>query len=131
MSSIDLADLRRKQQAAREFTVTVGSASYVLRLPTAHEKEVHALRARGTGSAADPALPALLVRQLLEAAIVGWSGVTAEKLAPGGGTEPVDLVPGAAALLLDNDPDTAVALTQALVLRENERNHRVDAAEKN
>lgn len=124
----DINDLRRKAQAAREFTVTVGAASYTLRLPTRHETEVEVLRSRGDG---DAALPAVLTRRLLEAAVVGWTGVTLEQLAPGGGPAPAELVPGAAALLLDNDPQAAAALLEAFVAKAQERNDRLEAAEKN
>lgn len=127
----DIADLKRKAEAAREFTVTVGAASYTLRLPTQHEKEVQALRAAGGGVASDPALGAVLLRRLLEAAVVAWSGVKAEQLAPGGGADLVDLVPGAVALLLDNDAQAAAALGDALVQRENERAQHVQANQKN
>lgn len=124
----DIADLRRKAQAAREFSLVVGAATYTLRLPTRHEIEVEVLRSRGDG---DPALPAVLTRRLLEAAVVGWSGVTQEQLAPGAGPAPAELVPGAAALLLDNDGETAAALLEAFVAKAAERNARLEAAEKN
>jgi hypothetical protein len=127
----DIADLQRKAQAAREFQVVVGACTFTLRLPTAHQKEVEAMRARGDGHTADPALAVLLVRRLVEQAVVAWSGVTAEQLAPGGGSDAAELVPGAVALLLDNQPDTARVLTDAMVQRENERNNHVDAARKN
>lgn len=129
--STDIADLRRKQLASREFTVTVGAASYTLRLPTQHEKQVQAMRARGTEPDADAAMSALLLRLLLERAVVGWSGVVASQLVPGAGADVVDFAPDAVPLLLDGDPDTALALTDAFVRRENERNNRVDAAAKN
>jgi hypothetical protein len=127
----DINDLVRKANAAREFTVPVGSATYTLRLPTEHEKNMASLRARGPGAAADPAFPALLIRKLLEQSIVAWSGVTCEMLAPGGGAEVAELVPGAAALLLDADPATAQALQDAFVARTMERQRHVEEQQKN
>lgn len=124
----DIADLKRKAEAAREFVVRVGAASYTLRLPTRHEIDVAVLRSRGD---ADPALPAVLTRRLLEGAVVAWSGVTHQQLAPGAGSDTAELVPGAVALLLDNDPATAEALLEAFVTRSAERNARLEAAEKN
>jgi hypothetical protein len=124
----DINELRRKAQAAREFTVQAGACSYTLRLPTRHETEVEVLRSRSDG---DAALPAVLTRRLLEASLVGWSGVTHEQLAPGGGSDLAELVPGAAALLLDNDPQAAAALLEAFVAKAQERNDRLEAAEKN
>jgi hypothetical protein len=127
----DIADLQRKANAAREFQVVVGACTYTLRLPTTHQKEVAAMRARGDGHTADPALAVLLVRRLVEQSVVAWSGVTAEHLAPGGGADVAELVPGAVALLLDNQPETARQLTDAMVARENERNAHAEAARKN
>lgn len=127
----DINDLRRKAEAAREFTVTVGAATYTLRLPTRHETEVEVLRTRSADGHADPAGNARLTRRLLERAIVAWAGVTGEQLAPGGGTDVAELVPGAAALLLDNDAQAAEQLLEAFVTRAAERNQRQEAAEKN
>lgn len=127
----DIADLTRKALAAREFTVPVGAASFTLRLPTEHEKRVASLRARGSTTEADPAFADVVIRALLEAAVVRWSGVTADMLAPGGGTEAVDVVPGAAALLLDNQPETAQALTLAFIERSAAREQHAQELEKN
>ena len=127
----DIADLQRKANAAREFVVRVGAASYTLRLPTEHETRVAALRARGTTDEADPAFSDVLVRSLLERALVAWDGVTCAMLAPGAGPEPASLVPGAAALLLDNQPEAAQALTLAFVERSAQRAQHVAQLEKN
>lgn len=132
----DIADLTRKALAAREFTVPVGAASFTLRLPTEHEKRVASLRARGVVKVGerpneDPAFNEVVLRALLEAAVVQWSGITADMLAPGGGTEAVDVVPGAAALLLDNQPETAQALTLAFIYRMADREQHAQELEKN
>lgn len=125
----DINDLRRKAQAAREFVLPVGVRSFTLRLPTQHELKVEALRS--TASGIDPAQSTVLVRSLLEKAVIGWSGVTCEDLAPHGGPDLADLVPGAVALLLDSQPEIAAGLMDAFVDRMNERGTVKDEAAKN
>lgn len=129
--TIDIADLQRKSQAAREFTVSIGAASYTLRLPTRHETEMEILRSRGAGVDGDLAQPIALTRKLLERAVVGWSGVTLGQLAPAAGPDPADYQPEAVALLLDQDTATAEHLLSEFVKRAGERNARTGAAEKN
>jgi hypothetical protein len=127
----DIADLQRKAQAAREHVVTVGAARYTLRLPTDHEKRVAVLRARGTHEGADPASTEVILRTLLEMAVVAWEGVTCSMLAPGAAAEPATLVPGAVPLLLDAQPDVAQALAQAFIEHSAARADHAQATEKN
>lgn len=127
----DIADLQRKANAAREFVVRVGAASYTLRLPTDHEKRLVVLRARGEQAGADPASTEVIIRALLESALVRWDGVTCAMLAPGAGPEPAELLPGAAALLLDHQPETAQALALEFIERSAQRQQHAQAAEKN
>jgi hypothetical protein len=124
----DINDLRRKAQAAREFSLVVGERSFTLRLPTAHELRVEALL---ISAATAPARSTVMVRSLLEKAVVSWSGVTCEDLAPHGGPEPAELVDGAVELLLDHQTEVAAALMDAFVDRMNERATRKDEAAKN
>ena len=125
----DINDLRRKAQAAREFVVIVGALTFGLRLPTQHGLKVEALRS--TASGMDPAQSTVLVRSLLEKAVISWSGVTCEDLAPHGGPEQAELVDGAVALLLDSQPEIAGDLMSAFVDRMNERATAKDEAAKN
>ena len=125
----DINDLRRKAQAAREFTMSVGVRGFTLRIPTQHELKVEALRS--TASGMDPAQSTVLVRSLLEKSIVSWSGVVCEDLAPGGGPESAELLDGCVALLLDQQPEVASALMDAFVDRMNERAALQGAAAKN
>jgi hypothetical protein len=127
----DIADLQRKAQAAREFQVVVGACTFTLRLPTEHEKRIAVLRARGGLDAEDPAGTEVLIRALVEAALVRWDGVTCDMLAPGAGSEPAELLPGAAALLLDNQPEAARALALEFIERSAQRQQHAQAAEKN
>jgi len=127
----DIADLQRKANAAREFQVVVGACTYTLRLPTEHERRMSALRARGPGEEPDAAFTEVMIRALLEAAVVRWHGVTCEMLATGGGPEAAELVPGAAGLLLDNQAAAARALTLAFVERLALWRQQVEELEKN
>ena len=128
---MDLHDIKRKAQAAREFVVPVGACSYTLRLPTQHEIEVEAMRARLYDGEADPAQLVVIRRRLLERAVVAWSGVTCEALAYGGGTEPADVSVEAASLLLDADPKLAEELDAHFVGKLAERNAKRAEAAKN
>jgi hypothetical protein len=124
----DINDLRRKAQAAREFVLPLGARSFTLRLPTRHELKVEALL---ISAATAPARSTVLVRSLLEKAVVSWSGVTCDDLAPHGGDEPAELVEGAVALLLDNRPEVAAALMDAFVDQMADRATLKDEAAKN
>lgn len=128
---MDIADIKRKAEAAREFDVAVGAAKFTLRLPTQHEVEIEVSRARLFDGMDDPALLVKVRRALVERAIVRWQGVTCEDLAPGGGSDAADLVPGAAALLLDSDEARAKTLTEAFIEQRAARQQKQDAAAKN
>jgi hypothetical protein len=126
----DLNDLRRKANAAREFTVVAGGASFTLRLPTAHESDMQALRARSEEQSAG-AQGVLLVRRLLERAVVAWDGVVGDMLAPQGGADPVDLSVDAVGMLLDHRPDIASQLYSAFIEKSAARNAAQGEAAKN
>lgn len=127
----DINDLRRKARAAREIHVTVGEAQFTLLLPTQHEVEVEALRTRVHNAESHSAHSAVLTRRLLERAVVAWSGVTCEQLAPHGGSDAAELVPGAVELLLDNDLPTARVLLDRFMEAFNERHNQRSTAAKN
>lgn len=128
---MDLADIRRKAEAARQFVVQVDGRSYTLRLPTQHEVEVEAVRSRIHDGDTDPAQLTVIRRRLLERGVVAWAGVTCEHLAPGGGTDAADVSPEAVALLLDADPALAAHLDSEFVGRLAERNAKRAEAAKN
>lgn len=127
---MDLADLKRKADAAREYQVQVGALAFTCRLPTAHEVEMETARA---WSAERDNLAVLLRvrRALVERAVVAWSGVTEAMLGPGAGDTPAEVSPAAVALLLDADPEVAEALLAQFVERSAARNERKEAAAKN
>ena len=128
---MDLADIKRKAAAARQFTLTVDGRSFTLQLPTQHEIEVEAVRARLHDGDTDPAQLTVIRRRLLERGVVAWAGVTCEHLAPGGGTDEADVSPDAVALLLDAEPALASQLDGDFVARLAERNAKRAEAEKN
>lgn len=128
---MDLADIKRKAEAARRFAVQVGGLSFTLQLPTMHEIEVEAVRARLHEGGADPAQLTVIRRRLLERGVVAWAGVTCEHLAPGGGADAADVGAEAVALLLDADPALASKLDAEFVGRMAERNAKRAEAAKN
>jgi hypothetical protein len=89
---MDLADLKRKADAAREYQVQVGALSFTCRLPTAHEVEMETARA---WSVERDNLAVLLAvrRALVERAVVAWSGVTEAMLGPGATDMPAEVSP--------------------------------------
>ena len=128
---MDLADIRRKALAAREFVVQEAGSSYTLRLPTAHDIEVEVIRSRLHDGEVDPAQLTVIRRRLLERALVAWSGVACERLAAGAGAEPADVSTEAAAFLLDAEPDLAQRLDAEFVERLAARRQTQGTAEKN
>jgi hypothetical protein len=127
---MDLADLKRKADAAREYQVQVGALSFTCRLPTAHEVEMETARA---WSVERDNLAVLLAvrRALVERAVVAWSGVTEAMLGPGATDMPAEVSPAAVGLLLDADAGVCDALLGQFVERSAARNQRKDTAAKN
>jgi len=127
---MDLADLKRKADAAREYQVQVGALSFTCRLPTAHEVEMETARA---WSVERDNLAVLLAvrRALVERAVVAWSGVTEAMLGPGADQTPAEVSPAAVGLLLDADAGVCDALLGQFVERSAARNQRKDTAAKN
>lgn len=129
---MDIHDLKRKVQAAREFHVDVdGGVQFVLRLPTEHERLLALDRAHTDGL-----LHRTVLRTLLEKAVVGWVGIRVEHLLPDT-DEPgpldfdvqlaVDLVP----MVLDADPRWTDVLTSAFLDEFKKRQKPIEEATKN
>lgn len=127
---MDFADIKRKAEAAREFRVDDGARWFTLRLPTDHDVSVEAARARDAGGAG-LAATVQLTRALVERAVVAWGGVTCEMLAPSGGEEAAEVVPGAVGLLLDAEPALQSKLFEAFIERQRQRREKQEAAAKN
>lgn len=128
---MDLADIKRRAVAAREAPFTARGFTFTLRLPTQYEIDVEAARARLHGGEIDPAHLTIIRRRLLERAVVAWSGVTWEHLAPGSGGAVADISQAAVALLLDSEPELAAELDAEFVSRLADRNTKRAEAAKN
>lgn len=127
---MDLVDLKRKADAAREYQVQVGALAFTCRLPTAHEVEMETARAWSVER--DNLAVLLRVRRaLVERAVVSWSGVTEAMLGPGADDTPAEVSPAAVGLLLDADAEVAEQLLGEFVERSKARNERKEAAAKN
>lgn len=127
---MDLVDLKRKADAAREYQVQVGALAFTCRLPTAHEVEMETARAWSLER--DNLAVLLRVRRaLVERSVVSWVGVTEAMLGPGATDTPAEVSPAAVALLLDATSDVAEALQGEFLRRSTERNEQKAAAAKN
>lgn len=122
---MDPADLKRKLDAAREFTVTRGAQSLTLRLPT--ETTMRACVA----ALPDDAKVAGLQPAVMARSVVKWSGVRGCDLLPG---MPDTLVEFDASLLdyvFDRWPDLYDAAYIDLMNRYGERIEQLKAERKN
>lgn len=130
---MDLADLKRRSLAARETSHEIDGRAFTLRVPTRHETTV-AVRRASAGAGGDEAAVYVIVRRnLLEAAIVRWSGVKVGDMLPGEGDAGDDYPhePGAVPFLLDAQTDWAAELSDKLVELIAARNSLQDSAAKN
>jgi len=134
---MDLADLKRRALAAREFQKAVGPQEslrqFTLRVPTPHEVKVAASRAGLSAVVEDQAAHVLLQRALLVPAVVAWSGVTVGDVLADAepGTDALELEAGAVELVLDAHPDWEQELVSELYQRMAQRREQKDTAAKN
>lgn len=137
----DIADLKARVLAARQFSVTVGptDAPRTIHLvePTAHEIRLASLRA-GIGGLQDTAALVVLERTLLGEAISGWDGVTAADLvadypeqAAKAGDKTVAFDSSGVVLLLDAQPTWGQRIYSELLDRLAKRGAAREAAAKN
>lgn len=129
---MDLQELQRRAQAARETPHTIGAITYQLRLPTSHEVLLAAHKAGVVGQAVGAAY-LLLMRAVLEGAVVGWQGVRVGDVAPGGddAATPLAWSAGAVPLVFDARPADEQALRDVLSHRMAERATALEADAKN
>ena len=129
---MDLQTLQARAQAAREITHSLGGIDYRLRTPTQHEV---LLAAHRTGVVGQPAGAAYLVlmRAVLEAAIVGWQGLRVGHVLPNDADAATPLAWEAAAVptVLDARPGDAKALADVLSDRMAQRAAAIEADAKN
>ena len=124
---MDLKQLKEKSEAARTFTVMHKANSYTLRLPTRHETRVAVTQITEQYGSAN----FMWARNLLEKAIIAWTGPTAGDVVPDGGDEPLLCEPDAVVLLLDERPDIEDFLSNELMARVKERSDKIEVLTKN
>lgn len=109
---MDLNDLKRKVQAARQFTVEVGAGRVVtLQRPSRFDLQMAGAKAGMSGGA--PGSRLQWERLVLSGAVVGWQGITVADF----GAHEADAVafdPEAVSMLLDAQPEWADQLSEAL-----------------
>lgn len=126
---MDLAEIQRRAQAARESTLDVDGATFTLRIPTAYETRL-ACHQVGDGGRAEQLLR--VERVLLLGALVGWVGVPLSWVLPDADPhEAYVFSPDAVELLLDARPALAVALGDQLSARMQARAEQQGTAAKN
>ncbi len=130
---MDKHDIRRKAQAAREFTDEVAPGVHVtLRLPSRQEVAVAAARAGVHTPGNETAGLVAMQRDLLVAAVVGWGqGVRLKHLLPDEADEPLQFDADLVGLLLDARPVWEDKLRNRFVTERAARIARLEAAEKN
>lgn len=128
---MDLATLQQRALAAREITHTLGEIEYRLRLPTGHEVLLAAHRTGVVGQATGAAY-LVLMRAVLEGALIGWQGLRVRHVLPADGDNaPLPYEPGAVATVLDARPVDAQALGDVLAERMAQRAAALEADRKN
>jgi len=128
---MDLATLQQRALAAREVAHTLGDVEYRLRLPTGHEVLLAAHRTGVVGQATGAAY-LVLMRSVLEQAIIGWQGLRVRHVLPADGDEaPLPYEAGAVPTVLDARPADAQALADVLVERMAQRAAALEADRKN
>jgi hypothetical protein len=121
---MDLADLKRRAEQAREYEQRVGGRWFRLRLPSRYETATAFLAA---GREHGPALHAMLCR-----AIVAWEGVHVRDILPSApeADEPLPCTPETIPLYLDEDIGTLAELAAEFRRRTNERAEALEASAK-
>lgn len=125
---MDIGAFKAQLDAARGFEHTAAGASFRLQLPSDHAWR---LALESHRDAHGRLLEARALRAVLDAALVGWGGVTAATILPGAGADPIAFSAEARALLLDHRQDIADELAIALGLRIAERRAAREAVTKN
>jgi hypothetical protein len=124
----DLTTLAAQIEASRRFTHSVGARTFALLQPTEH-----AIRTaqEDTVGAQGVIHHTRSARALLNAALVGWEGVTLADIDPSLGADALPFSTAAVPLLLDNNQDIADELGVAILRRNRERALARDNAAKN
>ena len=128
---MDLAELKARAQAARQFTVPIGECVFSLRTPTRLELREALLRHSIDPRDQSALQMAVLQSYLLHGFLVGWTGVRDADVVPDAGTAPLPWSPDAVPLLLDARPDWGDTLGAALMDAVHQRATRIEADAKN
>lgn len=124
---MDADVLKRKLDAARDFTVSHGGIELKVRLPT--ETAMRAAVARLPESGHERL--AELQRSLMMQCVVGWSGLTPGSLLPDAGDDPLPFSPDLLDDVFDRWPKLYDDAYLALMERYNARIERLEAERKN
>lgn len=130
---MDLADIKRQAEAAREFEHPFGAFTFQLRLPTPFEAEC-AAAGQGFTRRATGDVVVRAQRALTEVAIIGWRGLTVRDILGEHkhGDDEFAYEPDAVPLLLDERSDIAQELwLKALLPKLEARNQAKEATAKN
>lgn len=126
---MELADIKRKALAARQFSVEVAPATFTLTIPTKLESSVAYMEAAGTKGRSSMLR---LQRALVVLAVTGWAGVQIKHVLPDySGDDSFAFEEGATETLLDAQPAWEEKLTTALLDKIAERKAAEDTAAKN
>ena len=128
---MDLAELKLKAQAAREFQVPIGECSFTLRTPTRLElRELLLQRGLDPASRSSMVVP-LLQQYMLHRFLMGWTGVRCSHVHPDAGADPLPWSVEAVPLVLDAQPEWADTLGAEILQAVSERGARLEAEAKN
>lgn len=121
---MDVADLKRRCDAAREYEQTVGERWFRLRLPSRYQSATAFL---GAGSEHGPALYAMLCKGLVE-----WRGVHVRDVLIGAddADQVLPCTPETVPLFLDEAIDVLAELAREFRRRMNERDEALEASAK-
>lgn len=125
---MDLAEFKAKLARSREVEVEIDGAKFLMRLPTEHAWRVAAEEHRGPGGRVKTHQ---VHRTLVEAALVGWEGVTENHVLLNGSAELVPFDGDTRAILLDERLDIADQLTMKMMGKVKERAAKLETARKN
>ena len=125
---MDFAELKRQIEASRQTEAKLGAATFKLRLP---EEHVWCVANETHRDAHGHTMESRASREVLDAALIGWEGVTLQDLLQDAPAEPLPFSPAAKTELLNSRQDVADLLAMTLGLKIIERRETREAARKN
>jgi len=128
---MDLAELKARAQAAREFQVSIGECSFTLRTPTRLELREVLLRRGVDLTSSSPLILSLVQYYLLTSFLIGWTGPRDSHVVPDAGDAPLAWSVDAVPLLLDAQPEWADTLGAKLLASVSDRSDRIGEEAKN